>query len=60
MYIESTEKQGSFRGYPSGHKLLELIDLMGFDYDRFSSSGQQTYDEICTILATVKEVKDEK
>ena len=59
MYIESTEKQGSFRGDPAGHKLLELIDLMGFDYDRFSSSGQQTYDEICTILATVKEVKDE-
>ena len=55
MYIESTEKQGSFRGDPAGHKLLELIDLMGFDYDRFSSSGQQTYDEICTILATVKE-----
>ena len=59
MYIESTEKQGSFRGDPAGHKLLELIDLMGFDYDRFSSSGQQTYDEICTILATVKEVNDE-
>ena len=59
MYIESTEKQGSFRGDPAGHKLLELIDLMGFDYDRFSSSGQQTYDEICTILATVKEVKDD-
>ena len=59
MYIESTEKQGSFRGDPAGHKLLELIDLMGFDYDRFSSSGQQTYDEICTILATVKEVEDE-
>ncbi len=59
MYIESTEKQGDFRGDPDGHKLLELIDLMGFDYDRFSSSGQETYDKICTILATVKEVKDD-
>ena len=59
MYIESTNKQAVFRGDEDGHKLLELIDLMGFDYDRFSSSGQQTYDEICTIIATVKEVKDE-
>ena len=59
MYIESTNKQAVFKGDEAGHRLLELIDLMGFDYDRFSSSGQQTYDEICTILATVKEVKDE-
>jgi len=59
MYIQSTKKQDEFRGDPAGHRLLELIDLMGFDYDRFSSSGQQTYDEICTILATVEEVKDE-
>ena len=58
MYIESTEKQGFHRGDPAGHRLLELIDLMGFDYDRFSSSGRQTYDEICTIIARVKEVKD--
>ena len=57
MYIESTNKQAVFRGDEDGHKLLELIDLMGFDYDRFSSSGQQTYDQICTILATVKEVE---
>ena len=59
MYIESTKIQDEFRGDTQGHRLLELIDLMGFDYDRFSSSGRQTYDEICTILATVKEVKDE-
>ena len=57
MYLESTEKQDQFKGDPDGHKLLELIDLMGFDYDRFSSSGQQTYDQICSILAKVKEVK---
>ena len=58
MYIESTEKQGYHKGDPAGHRLLELINLMGFDYDRFSSSGQETYDKICTILATVKEVKN--
>ena len=60
MYIESTNKQVTFRGDEQGHTLLKLIDDMGWDYDRFSSSGQETYDKICTILATVKEVKDEK
>ena len=59
MHIESTDKQGVFKACKEGHKLLELINDMGWDYDRFSSSGQQTYDEICTIIATVKEVKDE-
>ena len=59
MHIESTDKQGVFRACEDGHKLLELINDMGWDYDRFSSSGQETYDKICTILATVKEVKDE-
>ena len=58
MYIESTNNQGTFRGDEQGHKLLKLIDDMGWDYDRFSSSGQETYDKICTILATVEEVKD--
>jgi len=55
MYIESTDKQAVFKGDEAGHKLLQLIDDMGWDYDRFSSSGQETYDKICTILATVKE-----
>ena len=59
MYIESTNKQAVFKGDEAGHKLLQLIDDMGWDYDRFSSSGQETYDKICTILATVKEVENE-
>ena len=59
MYIESTDKQAVFKGDEAGHKLLQLIDDMGWDYDRFSSSGQQTYDQICTILATVKEDENE-
>ena len=59
MYIESTEKQGYHKGDPDGHKLLQLIDDMGWDYDRFSSSGQETYDKICVILAKVKEDKNE-
>ena len=59
MYIESTNKQAVFKGDEDGHKLLELIDLMGWDYDRFSSSGQDTYDKICVILGTVEEDKNE-
>ena len=59
MYIESTNKQAVFKGDEDGHKLLELIDLMGWDYDRFSSSGQDTYDKICVILGTVEEDENE-
>ena len=59
MHIESTDRQGVFKACKQGHELLSLINDMGWDYDRFSSSGQETYDKICTILATIKEVKDE-
>ena len=59
MYIESTNKQAVFKGDEDGHRLLELIDLMGWDYDRFSSSGQETYDKICVILGTVEEDENE-
>lgn len=31
-------------------KLSELIGDLGFDYDRMSQAGQQTYDEICRLL----------
>ena len=39
-----------------GYKLLKLIDDMGWDYDRFSSSGQETYDKICKIIGTTEEI----
>ena len=58
MHIESTDNQGVFKACKEGHRLLELINDMGWDYDRFSSSGQETYDKICVILGTVEEVKD--
>lgn len=32
-------------------KLTQLLEDMGWDYDRFSESGKKTYDEICNILA---------
>ena len=59
MYIESTDKQAFFKADEDGHKLLDLIDDMGWDYDRFSSSGQETYDKICVILGTVEEDENE-
>jgi hypothetical protein len=31
-------------------ELLKLVDLMGWDYDRFSNSGKETYDKICKLL----------
>ena len=30
--------------------LIERIFRLGFDYDKFSTNGQQTYKEICSIL----------
>ena len=59
MHIESTNKQSVFKGDEDGHQLLQLIDDMGWDYDRFSSSGQETYDKICVILGTVEEDNNE-
>ena len=31
-------------------QIIEKIDELGWDYDRMSSSGQQVYNEILTIL----------
>lgn len=31
-------------------KLSELINDLGFDYDRMSRAGQQTYDDICNLM----------
>lgn len=31
-------------------KLEQLVDNLGYDYDRLSSSGQQTYDEILEVI----------
>lgn len=32
-------------------ELAKLIEDMGWDYDRFSTSGQETYDKICSVIA---------
>lgn len=35
-------------------KLSELLEDLGFDYDRFSNSGRETYDEIMSLVAKLK------
>jgi hypothetical protein len=35
--------------------LSEAVELLYMDYDRMSSSGQQTYDKICSLLAKLQE-----
>lgn len=37
------------------NKLSELVEDLGFDYDRMSSSGQDTYTKICSIMAQLNE-----
>lgn len=32
-------------------KLAELIENLGFDYDRMSQAGKATYEEICVLIA---------
>ena len=55
MHIESTDKQGVFKACKEGHKLLELINDMGWDYQRLGESGREIYDKICHLLGTVPE-----
>ena len=31
-------------------ELKNLVDDLGWDYDRMSSSGQETYDKLCKVL----------
>ena len=31
-------------------RLTELLELMGYDYDRFSTSGREAYTEIMPII----------
>ena len=55
MYLATTKKKGQFSADKNGHKLLELILDMQWDYDRLSYSGQQTLDKIYKILNTAEE-----
>ncbi len=55
MFLATTKKKGQFSADKKGHKLIELIFDMQWDYDRMSSSGQQTLDKIYKILNTPEE-----
>ena len=37
------------------HKLSELLEDLGFDYDRFSNAGKETYEEIMSIIVKLKQ-----
>ena len=39
----------------NGDKLTTLIDDLGWDYQRMSSSGREIYDEICHLLNMIPE-----
>ena len=32
-------------------RLTELLELMGYDYDRFSASSREAYTEVMSIIA---------
>ena len=36
-------------------QILEKISLLGWDYSRFSTSGQKTYDEILELVSKWEE-----
>ena len=38
-----------------GDKLTSLIDDLGWDYQRMSSSGREIYDKICHLLNMIPE-----
>ena len=48
-------KEKTVRVNDMGDKLLTLITDLGWDYQRMSMSGRQTYDEIQQLLGTIKE-----
>ena len=48
-------KEKNVRVNDMGDKLLTLITDLGWDYQRMSMSGRQTYDEIQQLLGTITE-----
>ena len=48
-------KEKNVRVNELGDKLTDLIDDLGWDYQRMSMSGRQTFDEIHQLLGTIKE-----
>ena len=40
---------------PQGGDLVDLIDELGWDYQRLGESGREIYDKICHLLGTIPE-----
>ena len=57
MNVKMYERFGLLQAESSKEdkEILDLIDDLGWDYDRMSSSGQETYDKICLKLGIFKE-----
>ena len=48
-------KEKTVRVNDMGDKLLSLITDLGWEYQRMSMSGRETYDEICHLLNMIPE-----
>ena len=48
-------KEKNVRVNELGDKLTDLIDDLGWDYQRMSMSGREVFDEIHQLLGTIKE-----
>jgi len=50
MYLQASEIKHEFHTDDEGDKLIKLIETMQWDYDNFSSSGKETFDQIGELL----------
>ena len=48
-------KEKTVRVNDNGGKLVDLIDELGWDYQRMGVSGREIYDKICHLLGTIPE-----
>ena len=53
FYIKVKGKETRVNDY--GGKLVDLIDELGWDYQRMGVSGREIYDKICHLLGTIPE-----
>jgi len=48
-------KDGKTLTNPEGGDLVDLIDELGWDYQRLGESGREIYDKICHLLGSIPE-----
>ena len=54
-FIIEVREDGKSKVNIYGDKLHSLIDDLGWEYQRMSMSGRETYDEICHLLGMIPE-----